>query len=213
MNDKFHKFIKEVSNFKSGNKVFNQYSYDFSVNEVRRENLFLYLKHLAERNPQILLVGEAPGYRGCRLTGVPFTSEFILLNGFDEIRLFGESRGYRKTNEFDRVYKEQSATIVWETLVKYQQIPLLWNAFPFHPFKVENQESNRTPTNEEINIGEYFLKELIILFDIKSVVAVGKEAEQTLIKMGLAFQKVRHPANGGKNKFNNGIKDVMNTLI
>ncbi|MBD1932341.1 MULTISPECIES: uracil-DNA glycosylase [Cyanophyceae] len=213
MKDKFHKFIKELSNFKSGNNVFNQYSYDFLVNEVRRDNLFLYLKHLAERNPQFLLVGEAPGHRGCRLTGVPFTSEFILLNGFDEIRLFGESRGYRKTNEFDRVYKEQSATIVWETLVKYQQIPLLWNAFPFHPFKVGNQQSNRTPTTEEINIGEYFLKELIILFDINSLVAVGNEAEKTLAKIGLAFQKVRHPANGGKNKFNNGIKNVMNTLI
>jgi hypothetical protein len=56
------------------------------------------------------------------------------------------------------------------------------------------------------------LKELIPLFDIKIVVAVGNTAETTLKSMGIACQKVRHPSYGGKTMFINGINEVINTL-
>ena len=44
----------------------------------RRENLKLYLEKMKKLNPSFLLLGEAPGYKGCRLTGIPFSSEKIL---------------------------------------------------------------------------------------------------------------------------------------
>jgi uracil-DNA glycosylase len=213
MNNEINEFIEALTRIKSPNSFFNQYSYDMSINSVRRNNLFLYLQQMANFNPQILLVGEAPGYRGCRLTGVPFTSEYILLDGLEPIDLFGESRGYCKTDELEKPSKEASASIFWETLVTTSRIPLIWNAFPFHPFQAENEQSNRKPTKIEIAIGQEFLQELIRLFDIKIVVAVGNTAEVSLNAMGIACQKVRHPSYGGKTMFTNGINSVINTLV
>ena len=155
------------------------------------------------------MVGEAPGYRGCRLTGVPFTSELILLNGVDRFEIFGRSRGYMKTNEFIDISTESTATIMWNALERIKRLPLLWNAFPFHPFKNRCLQSNRTPTNDELKIGERYLRGLIQLFDTKAVVAIGNRAESTLINIGINFKRVRHPANGGKTEFTNGIDDIM----
>jgi uracil-DNA glycosylase len=212
MNAEINKFIEQLTTVKSNSNFFNQYSYDVSVNSIRRNNLFLYLQQMVNLKPRMLFVGEAPGYRGCRLTGVPFTSEYILLNGLEQLSLFGESRGYRKTDEFEKLWKEATASIFWESVVKTLHIPLLWNAFPYHPFQMENEQSNRQPTKIEISTGQEFLKELIRLFDIEIVVAVGNTAETTLKSMGIACQKVRHPSFCGKIMFINGINDVINSL-
>lgn len=212
MNAEINKFIEELTRVKSNSNFFNQYSYDVSANSIRRNNLFLYLQQMINLKPRMLFVGEAPGYRGCRLTGVPFTSEYILLNGLEQLGLFGKSRGYRKTDEFEKLWKEATASIFWESVVRTLHIPLLWNAFPFHPFQVGNEQSNRKPTKIEISTGQEFLKELIRLFDIAIVVAVGNTAETTLKTMGIACQKVRHPSYGGKTMFINGINEAINTL-
>jgi uracil-DNA glycosylase len=212
MNAEINKFIEQLTTVKSNSNFFNQYSYDVSVNSIRRNNLFLYLQQMVNLKPRMLFVGEAPGYRGCRLTGVPFTSEYILLNGLEQLSLFGESRGYRKTDEFEKLWKEATASIFWESVVKTLHIPLLWNAFPYHPFQRGNEQSNRQPTKIEISTGQEFLKELIRLFDIEIVVALGNTAETTLKSMGIACQKVRHPSFGGKIMFINGINDVINSL-
>ena len=212
MNAEINKFIEELTRVKSNSNFFNQYSYDVSVNSIRRNNLFLYLQQMLNLKHRMLFVGEAPGYRGCRLTGVPFTSEYILLNGLEQLGLFGESRGYRKTDEFKKLWKEATASIFWESVVRTLHIPLLWNAFPFHPFQVGNQQSNRKPTKVEITTSQEFLKELIRLFDLEIVVAVGNTAETTLKTMGIACQKVRHPSYGGKIMFITGINEAINTL-
>ena len=49
--------------------TFNQYA----DSELRRERLAHYLRE--RRRARVLLVGEAPGYRGARVSGIPFTSE------------------------------------------------------------------------------------------------------------------------------------------
>lgn len=38
-------------------------------------------------SPEYLLIGEAPGYQGCRFSGVPFASEALVLEGSMLIRL------------------------------------------------------------------------------------------------------------------------------
>ena len=48
-------------------------------NQLRRHNLTRYLSAMEQSRPTLLLVGEAPGYRGCRLTGIPFTSSHTLV--------------------------------------------------------------------------------------------------------------------------------------
>ena len=69
-------FIQKLARVKfDRNDVFNHLSFGEPLNAVRRKNLELYLSDLASRKPTVLLIGEAPGYQGSRLTGVPFTSE------------------------------------------------------------------------------------------------------------------------------------------
>ena len=164
---------------------------------------------MQELKPKIKQVGEAPGYRGCRFTGVPFSSEFILLQGLDEIGLFGALRGYQKTDECQQVWKEATATILWQVLMQLQVIPLLWNAFPFHPFQVNCPLCNRTPTCQELKVGRIFLTEIIDLFQPEMIVALGNQAEITLKQMGIICPKVRHPANGGKQRFREGLETIL----
>jgi hypothetical protein len=206
--DQLKAFIEGLAERKPGRCVFNQYSYENPGNTVRRENLLLYLRQMTELNPKMLLVGEAPGYRGCRLTGVPFTSEYILLNGVDRFGLFGESRGYRKSVEFERTWKEPTATIVWGALREMRVAPLLWNAFPFHPFRDGDEQSNRSPGKSELELGKLFLKELLRIFDIERVIALGNKAEVAVRDIGVACRKLRHPAHEGKLEFGRGLGEV-----
>jgi hypothetical protein len=46
-----------------------------SDGEARLHNLRTYLTYLMQVRPSMVLVGEAPGYRGARVSGLPFTSE------------------------------------------------------------------------------------------------------------------------------------------
>lgn len=89
------------------------------------------------------------------------------------------------------------------------KVPLLWNAYPFHPHQKGDKNSNRKPKSSELKVGMEILREIIILFDIKKVVAVGNAAEEVLKKMGLDHEKVRHPSYGGKTAFTNGIKGLL----
>lgn len=166
---------------------------------LQRSNLQRYLAFMYEKGTDVLLVGEAPGYNGCRLTGVPFTSEYIIREGVCAGELFGTDNGYRASET--KVKKEQSATAMWSVLEEMEVLPLLWNAFPFHPHKREQPDSNRKPTAKELEIGKSYLSELIELFDIKTVIAVGNVADHVLDRMEIAHTKVRHPSYGGKKEF------------
>lgn len=99
MEKSINKFINRLASVENLTDVFNQYSIEFSDNKVRRNNLRLYLNQISQLRPKVLLVGEAPGYHGCRFTGVPFTSEYILLR---DNSFFGKTKGYRKTTEIKK---------------------------------------------------------------------------------------------------------------
>lgn len=203
---KIRTFVEELATTEVTPNVYNQYSYEFQDNAVRRDNLLIYLEQMCKLKPKIILVGEAPGYRGCRLTGVPFTSEHLLMNNIEGLELFGEEKGYRLPLKKDKLLKEATATIIWRTLVKYDVIVLAWNAFPFHPYKQHNVESNRTPLKKELLIGERPLLKMIEMYNIEKVIAMGNKAEESLNKLGISCDKVRHPAQGGKNEFVKGIR-------
>lgn len=202
-------FINHLASTPLQSNATNMYSFVKEKNAIRRENLKLYLLQMLTRSPEILLVGEAPGYQGARHTGVSFCSEYILLNGVSELGMFGKERGYEKTDEYEKVWKEPSATIVWGTLAKCKTIPLIWASFPFHPHKSDNPLSNRAPTREEVYLGQPLLQELIGIFGIKTVVAVGNVAYGTLTQLGYAPQKIRHPSHGGKEAFAKGVMELV----
>jgi uracil-DNA glycosylase len=210
---KLKDFVEELAVTEVTPNVYNQYSYSCKENSIRRDNLLIYLKEMQKLKPKILLVGEAPGYRGCRLTGVPFTSEYLLMNNMQGLSLFGKEAGYRLASGNDKLLKEATATIIWETLIKYEIASLAWNAFPFHPHKAGDGESNRTPLKGELLMGEKPLLRMIEMFNIKEIVAVGGKAEQTLAKLNISAHKVRHPAQGGKNEFVEGIRKIKEELL
>lgn len=199
--------------------AFNQYGIANQAgaeraNRLRRENLRLYLRQMVEMGPRAMLVGEAPGYRGCRLTGVPFTSERILLSGLHvgdvqgARKIFGSESGYQKTDERERVSGEASSTIVWETIADFQPLPLLWNAYPFHTFRPGLPMSNRRPSATELASGGELVSELLHLYAIETVVAVGVSASSALKQTGIPFHMVRHPSHGGKAQFVAGLGQI-----
>ena len=187
-------FVEKLAQQKVFENTTNQFSYDVASNEIRRNNLINYLLLMYERKPKVLLVSEAPGYLGMKLTGVPFSSERTLLNH----PFYSGNNNFRV--EFNG-FTEPSATIVWNVLDAIGYIPLMFPAFPFHPNGAGNPKSNRPPTDTELEIGEKYLRELIDIFGIKKFLAVGRKAESTLLKMNIVAPYIRHPANGGAKKF------------
>lgn len=177
-------------------------------NETQRYNLEVYLNAMYEIGPKTLFVGEAPGYKGCYLSGIPFTSEYQLLND-----KYIPGYGKYKTNGLS---KEKTATIFWNAIKKYKEydfMPLLWNSFPFHPYVFGNKESNRAPSKTETDMGAIYIKKLIDIFDIKYIYSIGKSAYSSLIKMNIDnfnnSSYIRHPSYGGKADFNKKIDEIV----
>ena len=206
---KISAFINKISRIPSPPNANNIYSNKHSLNRIRRNNLKIYLEKMSILKPITILVGEAPGYQGCRLSGIPFTSEYIILNGLPGCEIFGNRIGYAKSVEFDRIKKEPSATIVWNTLINYHPLPLIWSAYPFHPHNPGNLNSNRKPRKDEMEIGLPILEEIINLFTIKELIAIGNAAAEQLSRLNLNFVKVRHPSHGGKPEFVKGINNIL----
>jgi uracil-DNA glycosylase len=102
--------------------------------EIRRERLRTYLQERADA--RLILVGEAAGYRGARVSGLPFTSER---------QLTGSGPA------------EATATIVQRVLAELEVDLLLWNVVPTHP---GTETSNRRPTALEVAASRPFLDEL-----------------------------------------------------
>jgi uracil-DNA glycosylase len=202
-------FLNTLAAVEAPPEIYNQYQGNAEASKWRRANLRHYLEQMRERQPAYMLVGEAAGHRGCRLTGVPFTSEAILLAGIPSHKLLGEARGYRKTEEKKGTIGEATATIVWEALGEARSVPLLWNALPFHPHRPGEPWSNRTPRQTELLLGVPFLHALLRLFPIKSVIAVGNKADRILEKEGIAHHKIRHPSHGGKSDFRRGLHALL----
>jgi uracil-DNA glycosylase len=190
----------------------NQYAADGTAgNAARRENLRRALEQAQAQHPALLLVGEAPGYLGARRTGVPFTSERLLLAGIEPPGLFGAQRGFVCATDDGRVSAEQTATIVWREVQAAGRVIVGWNAYPFHPHRPGLPQSNRTPRAAEIRQGQPFLAQACAIFAGVPVVAMGNTAARALTLLGVAHHKVRHPAQGGARRFAAGLREIFST--
>jgi len=143
---------------------------------LRRDRLVRYLNE--RRAARLVLVGEAPGYRGARVSGLPFTSER---------QLTGAPPG------------EATATIVHRVLAELGLVEevLLWNVVPTHPHLPGRPNTNRRPTAGEIEAGAPFVRELA---RGRRVVAVGRLAHRAV-----GEDYVRHPSHGGGEAFREGL--------
>ena len=163
--------VDELAGSRIG-ETFNQYAEGERAG-LLRERLVAYLSERA--GAPLLLVGEAAGYRGARVSGLPFTSER---------QLTGEGP------------TEASATIVHRVLAELglEENVLLWNVVPTHP---GTPTSNRRPRAAEITTGLPFALELA---RERRVIAVVRMTQSVL-----DAPYVRHPSHGGAAEFRAGL--------
>jgi uracil-DNA glycosylase len=168
-------FVERLARARIG-ETYNQYAGSPQL----CERLGSYLE--ARRTAEVVLVGEAAGYRGARVSGIPFTSER---------QLTGSGPA------------EATATIVHRVLAQLgvEDEVLLWNVVPTHP---GSETSNRRPTREEVAAASPFLHELT---RGRAAIAVGRLAASVL-----ETPYVRHPSHGGAAEFEAGLRRSFATI-
>jgi len=202
-------FVDRLASVETGPGCANFFDYALPGNAQRRRNLAIYLQEMLDRRPNVLLVGEAPGYRGMRITGVPFTNRTMFQGSANAFGLFGPGKGYVLPANAAGIAAEPTATVMWDVLAELEFLPLLWSACPWHTHVPGRPLSNRTPTASEAALGTPFWQELTDIFPIDTVVAVGNVAHRSLRRSGLDVPKIRHPAHGGRSGFKRGLQELL----
>jgi len=192
---------KVIQNVSSEGKVFNQYNDcnpDVDVHDaasIRKENLKTYLKRI-NRSTSVLIVGEAPSPWGARFSGIPFMGEEQVTDPQFCIN------GKRSSKTKNPPYCSKTDKIFWGIMMNpyLNHSFICWNAVPFHPHKLDDVMTVRNPTNKEVYqcrdalvLVKKYLKSLKPLKPLK-IIAVGRKAEQQLIKLDENPIYVIHPS-------------------
>jgi hypothetical protein len=179
---------------------------------IRRKHLASYFRERLGK-ARLAIVGEALGYRGGHFSGIPMTSERLLLSKQPVILADIKPRRTSKPSVCPDGFSEPTATIVWGALLKIGMLPdefVLWNAFPWHSFDPHRGLlSNRMPNKSEQHSGRPVLKAFVELFPCEQIVALGKIAAAQIEQLGFNAQCVRHPASGGAKLFRQQIARIV----
>jgi uracil-DNA glycosylase len=179
---------------------------------IRRKHLAVYFRERLGK-AQLAIVGEALGYRGGHFSGIPMTSERMLLGKQPTIVAGIKPRRTSKPSVCPNGFSEPTATIVWGALLKIGVLPdefVLWNEFPWHSFDPHRGPlSNRMPNKLEQLSGRLVLKDFLELFPCEQIVALGKIADAQLEQLGVKAYCVRHPASGGAKLFRQQIAKIV----
>ncbi|MFE5140662.1 uracil-DNA glycosylase [Streptomyces fagopyri] len=168
---------------------------------LRERNLRRYLELMDRARPRMLLIGEAPGYRGHAITGIPFMSVAQLRARPGLITGGPDGDGFEVPVN-PAALSEASSTVVWRTVAALRgPLPMFWPVYPNHPHEPGRLDTNRPPRAAEIAEGTPVALALASAFRIKTVVAVGREAQDALARNGVTAIPVRHPAQGGARFF------------
>ena len=218
-------FLRLLKNSPSG-AVFNpwwqvdqQYDVGHNAPAIRRNQLRAYLEERLGKST-VAIIGEALGYRGGHFSGIPMTSERILLgkkkdSGIEPEQVFSDIKARRtsKARICPGGFSEPTATIVWSTLLTLGLKPeqfVLWNAFPWHSFDPRGgMLSNRMPNKSERSAGLSVLKAFLDLFRCNEIVALGNVAASQLKELNVESHRVRHPASGGAKLFRQQIEKIV----
>ena len=231
---KVETFIKGLQRF-SAPQVFNPWHdyderYDASRrgSSVRRQQLQAYLEERLHK-AKLIMIAEAVGYQGGRFTGIAMTCERMLLGHHDTVTSDMVFTGVlpKRTSRADSTYitkrtqrelgfNEPTDSVVWNAMLKANIDPyevVLWNIFPFHPFKGDDGLTNRTPTQDELDQGWTYTKQLLSLFPDAHILGIGQKSSLTLQAYGIDVQAtLRHPANGGAGLYKQQFREFVNSI-
>lgn len=204
------RFIRSLS----ATKTTDSSSLNIYEDAARSENLRHWLESFDDTPQSTIFIGEAPGVKGARITGIPFTSPDILNKNGDPWGAFGSKADFQLSNGFDHTQREATATIFWKHvnhLFAKLPRPMTWNAYPFWPHD-QDARSNRHPNAAELQLGSVWLIDLIELYPDAHVIAVGNIAHDALLSIAVEHSHVRHPSHGGAKDFAEGLKRVADNL-
>jgi hypothetical protein len=190
---------------------------------IRAANLKRYLS--LRTKAKYLFIAEGLGYQGGHFSGMAMTSERILLGYHPSVRpevVLGEDWDYRRTSnpespllnrmQREKGFNEPTATVMWGELAAQGLAPfqtILWNIFPFHPYKGDSLLTNRTPVPAELDEGIVFARMLMELVPGMHVIAIGRKSEGTLQKYGVPCTAVPHPSMGGAARFREAVNRIF----
>ena len=198
-------FVRALSRIRLDG-VFNPYGercalYDRADADLRRRaNLRALLDAAFRTRIDSLWVARDLGYRGGRRTGLPLTDEKhlpALAQAYGGLALYRATKG--------PPVAERTAAAVWKTLARTDRSVFLWNIFPLHPFEPGNPLSNRRHTRAERRACQDLFLALLDALQPRRIVAIGKDARDTLGAFGLNAHPVRHPGHGGQAAFAEGM--------
>lgn len=195
-------YVKQnVFNVRTKGNLFNQYNqinlnYDGdNADLIRQHNLIQYIEQLS-KPIKIMFIGIAPGYNGCRFSGVPFTSERILL-GMKKSNFFLHQNYSQSSKEHP--YTEVSATKIWTSFSRY--IPqnelkhiFMWNIVPFHPYKQNKPLTNRDPEKQELEQYEKITLDIIDILQPEKICCFGNIPQDRLINSYNNITYAKHPS-------------------
>lgn len=198
-------FLRRLQQQPNSDTVTNPYRNAHCVDNLRH-----YLQLMKQQQPKILLVGEAPGYKGCGLTGIPFSSG-KLFQQVDHPLL----KKLKSSLVLPQLESENTASIVWRYLAERQVTPLFWNAYPFHPHPSGNRQKNRAPNRREVEAGGWYLQQMVALFSPEQVAGVGHAGTNCARKVleNYTINYIRHPSYGGKGDFVAGMDRLYQSTV
>ena len=223
-------FIKNLQQVSLADNAFNPWRDYDPVHDnserapgIRVSQLAAYL-HERLGIAKYILLAEGVSYQGGKFTGVAMTSERIILGHHEVVpadAVFSiqaqRTSAMGISSSVDRLgMAEPTASIVWKALLKNKIPPrevVLWNIFPWHPFKSGNMLSNRTPNEAELLLGFGHFRQLMDIFPNCHLLCLGKKSEATIMQAmpHLQLTALRHPANGGAKLFENGLTKFLHT--
>lgn len=201
--------IEQLQNAPSRIDQFNPYNdicttHDLpNAPETRRKNLKQYLEAQLDLNPKSFWIGESPGYNGVRRSGLYLLSEPQLEELSNRLHCAPFQKATKTADKATNTSKQ-----VWKMIQTLPEVPLTYDAFPFHLMQSVAPFRNRSPKRAELRMYAFLLKELIQLFQPETVIAIGRKAEFALRELEIPALYVRHPAHGGQPAFEAGILSI-----
>ena len=171
--EKIEKFIIKLSAFEEYDGIKNPWK-----DPIKCDNLKKFF--MQSKKPKYILIGEAPGRKGCLKCGVPFCDDYTLAKLLSEAKVVGN---FSKETSAQRIY------------MTFKNNFVAWNVFPFQPCFPDGR--NRTPSDLEISDGKAFLKDFLdIFYNQKNtkVILLGDKAKDAFDFPKIKTIEVIHPS-------------------